>query len=216
MIDKLGFFSRNSIMGSYAYHHPISNKYYIAGALSMGWYGFNFNSSDVVAVDAIDNTYSDFIGNGSQSNLFDINAGILVYGDEFILGYSVYQIGQNQLRSDKRGVESSFSNASLKMHHYLTGSYNFGVSDIIDLTPSILLQFIDTAPLSFDLNLRAEYKKSIWIGISHRNEEGVVLSAGGVWDGWLKFGYAYDVSTSRVSNISSGSNEIVLGLLLNR
>jgi type IX secretion system PorP/SprF family membrane protein len=215
-IDKFGFFSRNSIMGSYAYHYPISNKYYLVGAASMGWYGFNFNSNDVIAVDAIDNTYSDFVRNGSQSNLFDINAGVLLYSEDLTVGYSVYQIAQNQIYLDKGGERPNFSNARLRIHHYFTGSYKFRLSNNFDLTPSTLLKFLNNAPFSFDLNLRAEYRKSVWAGVSYRNEDGVALMAGGIWDGWLKFGYAHDINTSRVSDISSGSNEIVLGILLNR
>lgn len=215
-IDEYGVFKRSSVMASYAYHMPLGDKYWAAIGTSLGWYGLNFGKDDIVLENPTDNTYDDFIANGNRSNLFDINAGVFIYSDRAFLGYSVYQIAQNEIDLGNEETPIDLSQAKLALHQFATIGYSFPVSENLDLTPSMMFKLLGPAPLSYDINLKAEFMHKFWLGLSYRNEDAVSILAGLHINDWMNFGYAYDYVTSEVNNISSGSHELVLGFQFNR
>lgn len=215
-IDEYGLFKRTSVMASYSYHLPIADKYWLAIGTSLGWYGLNFGSDKVILENPTDNTYSDFIANGTQSNLFDINAGVFLYSDRAFVGYSVYQIAQNEINLGNGSSDVNFSEAKLKIHQFATIGYSIPVSESIDLTPSLMIKILGAAPLSADVNVKAEFQKKFWLGLSYRNEDAVSILAGLHINDWMKVGYAYDYVTSHINDLSSGSHEIVLGFQFNK
>jgi type IX secretion system PorP/SprF family membrane protein len=214
--DEYGLFKRTSIMASYSYHHPIGEDYYLSVGTSLGWYGLNFGSDEVILENPTDNTYNDFIANGNQSNLFDINAGVFLYSDRAFLGYSIYQLGQNEINLGNEESPINFSQAKLRMHHFATVGYAIPVSERIDLTPSLMFKVLGSAPVSYDINLRAEYDEKFWVGVSYRNEDAISALLGLRINDWMQFGYSIDFVTSEINNLASGSHEIVMGFQFNR
>ncbi len=214
--DEYGVFQRTSLMASYSYHHPIGDNYYIAVGTSLGWYGMNFGSDKVVLENPLDNTYDDFISNGTKSNLFDINAGLFVYGERAFFGYSAYQLAQNKIELGNAGSSDNLSNAKLEIHHFATLGYRFTFNENFDLTPSFMFKAMKPAPWSYDFNLKADLYDKFWLGVSWRSEDAVSILAGLHITDWMGLGYAYDYVTSDVNDISSGSHEMVLSFQFNR
>ncbi len=214
--DEYGVFERTSVMASYSYHHPIGESYWVAGGISLGWYGFTLDRSNIILENEADNTYNDFIANGSNSNLFDINAGVYVYGERAFLGYSVYQLGQNRIVLGNEETPLNLSDTRLEMHHYITSGYRFTVSEKIDLTPSFMVKVRPPSPLSVDFNVMAEWDKRFRLGLSYRNEDAVSVILGANITDYMRLAYAYDYVTSDINDLSSGSHEIVLGFQFNR
>jgi type IX secretion system PorP/SprF family membrane protein len=215
-VDEYGLFKRTSVMAGYAYHHPIGRDYYVGVGTSMGWYGLNFGADKVRLERPLDFTYNDFIFNGTRGNLFDINAGLFVYSSRAFVGYSVYQLGRNEINLGNRTSATNLSEARLETHHYVTGGYSIALSEDLDLTPSAMLKVRPPAPLSVDFNVRLEWQRQFWLGLSYRNQDAVSVLAGLRVNEWLRAGYSYDYVTSQINDLSSGSHEIVLGLLFNR
>ncbi|MEM9050686.1 MAG: type IX secretion system membrane protein PorP/SprF [Bacteroidota bacterium] len=214
--DEYGVFERTSVMGSYSYHHPIGEKYWLAGGLSLGWYGLTFDRNSIILENDFDNTYFDFIANGSNSNIFDINAGLYFYGDRIFAGYSVYQLGQNEINLGNEDSPLNLSEARLEMHHFINAGYRITVSDKIDLTPSFMVKVRPPSPLSVDINVMAAWDQKFRLGLSYRNEDAVSVILGANLTDFMRLAYAYDYVTSDINDISSGSHEIVLGFLFNR
>ncbi len=215
-VDEYGLFKKSSIMGSYAYHLPVGEKYYLALGTSLGWYGLNFGNGQVVLENPTDNTYNDFIARGNRSNIFDINAGAYFYSERLFAGYSIYQIAQNEINLGNESSPVNLSQAKLKIHHFATAGYRFTVLENLDLSPSLLFKVLGAAPLSVDVNLKADLYKKFWFGFSYRNEDAISILAGLCINDWMRFGYAYDFLTSDVNDTSSGSHELVLGFQFNR
>jgi type IX secretion system PorP/SprF family membrane protein len=214
--DEYGFFKKTSFMASYSYHHPIADKYYLSVGTSLGWYGLEFSSNDVVLEQSSDNTYNDFIANGNRSNIFDLNFGVYLYSDRAFLGYSIYQVARNEINLGDEATPINLSQARLEIHHFATVGYAIPVSDKLDLTPSLMFKIQGAAPLSYDINLKAEYNRKFWLGVSYRNEDAIAAMAGLRMSDWLRLGYSYDFVTSEINNLGSSSHEIVLGILLDR
>lgn len=215
-LDEYGAFQKSSFMVSYAFHKPIGDSYTIAVGTSLGWYGLRFAKDDVVLENPNDRTYNDFILNGTRSNLFDINAGLYVYSDRAFLGYSVYQLAQNEMKLGNGNSPLNLSHAKLAIHHFATLGYSIPLSQNFNLVPSMLFKILGPAPLSFDTNLKAEFMDRYWIGLSYRNEDAVAILLGAEINDWMKFGYSYDYVTSEINNASSGSHELVLSFQFDR
>jgi type IX secretion system PorP/SprF family membrane protein len=194
----------------------VGDQYYVALGTSLGWYGLNFGSGSVILENPMDNTYNAFVANGTRANLFDINAGAMFYGERLFAGYSVYQIGENQIELGNEGTPAGLTETRLALHQYAMFGYRFSVSDQVDLTPSTLFKLRGPAPASFDINLRADFDQRIFAGLSYRSQDAVSVMAGLIINDWLQVGYAYDYITSSINNLSSGSHEIVLGFQFDR
>ena len=214
--DEYGFFKKTSFMASYSYHHPIADKYYLSVGTSLGWYGLEFSSNDVVLEQSADNTYNDFVANGNRSNIFDLNFGVFLYSGRAFIGYSIYQVAQNEINLGDEATPINLSQAKLAIHHFATVGYAIPISDKFDLTPSLMFKIQGAAPLSYDINLKAEYNRKFWLGVSYRNEDAVAAMAGIRLSDWLRLGYSYDFVTSEINNLASSSHEVVLGILLDR
>lgn len=215
-VDEYGMFQRTSVMGSYAYHLPLGDTYFLAAGISMGWYGLQFASNRVVLENPTDATYDDFIANGTRSDLFDVNAGLYLYGERLFAGYSIYQIGKNEIDLGNESGGANLSEARLAIHHYATAGYRFSLTESLDLTPSAMFKIQTPAPVSVDVNLMAEFDRRFRLGISYRNQDAVAVLAGADLNDWLRLAYSYDYVTSRINDLSSGSHEVVLGVQLNR
>jgi len=57
---------------------------------------------------------------------------------------------------------------------------------------------------------RMEYDNKYWGGLSYRIQDAVVFMAGINIAGGLSIGYSYDLPTSKIITVSSGSHEIML------
>ncbi len=181
----------------------------------MGWCGMAFGADRVRLENPADLSYNDFVANGNRSNLFDINAGLFLYSDKFFAGYSVYQLGRNEINLGNESTPVNLSDARLDMHHYAAAGYTFALSESLTIIPSTMLKVRPPAPLSIDMNIKLEWQERFWLGFSYRNEDAVAVLAGIALSDWLRLGYSYDYVTSQINNLSSGSHEVMLGLRLN-
>jgi len=79
----------------------------------------------------------------------------------------------------------------------------------IKIEPSVLYRYVKNNPAQVDINLFAEYREIIWLLATYRSTKDYIFGAG------IKFtnfslGYAHEINGSSISNISKGSNEILL------
>ncbi len=92
---------------------------------------------------------------------------------------------------------------------YLTGGYNFDVTENITLRPMSLVKF-DRAKVQIDVTGQAVFGDRLWAGLSYRYQDAVALHAGLRLLDQLRVGYSYDITTSEISGYSSGSHEFML------
>jgi type IX secretion system PorP/SprF family membrane protein len=104
-------------------------------------------------------------------------------------------------------------------HYYVTAgtSWPLGSSNF-DLRPNLLVKS-DAKVTTFDVNINVLYNKVFWLGVSYRMQDAIApmigvqgtRGSGPTALNW-KIGYSYDVTTSALKKVSSGSHEIVLGV----
>ncbi len=135
---------------------------------------------------------------------FDLSAG-LYYNTEFMFfGFSALHL--NEAKINKAALAAHYTR-----QYYLTGGYivNFP-NPTWRFEPSVIVHSdLKTSKLS--LNAIVRYNKKFWGGVSYRIGEAVTGLVGFELFNGIKFGYAYEFSTSKISKYNDGSHEFYLG-----
>ncbi|MEO9891172.1 type IX secretion system membrane protein PorP/SprF [Aurantibacter sp.] len=101
--------------------------------------------------------------------------------------------------------------AQERLHFFLIAGYVFDINDNLKFKPALLSKIVSGAPLSADISANFLYKEKLTLGVSYRLSDAVSGLAGFQITDGLFAGYAYDFTTSGLTNgLSSGSHEIML------
>ncbi|MEA3505127.1 MAG: PorP/SprF family type IX secretion system membrane protein, partial [Bacteroidota bacterium] len=120
--------------------------------------------------------------------------------DQYYLGISSTRLMQNS---------GSNTRYKLRRHYFLMGGYHHQLTPKYELTPSFMVKY-DVSTIQVDVGAIVEYEKKYWGGVNYRVQDAVSVMVG-LYLKDLKFGYAYDLSTSRLAGAGSGgSHELML------
>lgn len=210
MNDQIGPFQKTSVMGSYAYHLRFSKKTMLSLGMSAGWSSLGIRSDRVVLLDQDDAEYNDFLANNSNQNLFDINAGLALYGERFQFGVSSTQLLKNDLVIDEVVTQSQ-----LGRHWFAYGMYNFPVPTTdLAIEPHFMAQVVGNAPVSFNLGSRVIYQRRFWANIAYRFNDALNFAAGMNVGQRFSIGYAYDSPMGAVQQATNYVHELQLGMTI--
>jgi len=209
--DNYGPFKRISGVAAYAIHLPIANKVHWSFGLNTGLSNINFDRNQITLIDDTDNTFATFATTQGKINYFDVNLGTYVYNKKFYFGYA-----SNQLMQNKIYFGGTPTDGKLHMHHFIMGGYNFDISDKLVLTPSVLIKYMNPAPLSMDITAKLTYDNKFFGGFSYRNGDAVIVLLGAKFNDMFRIGYSLDYTLSGLSDHNSGSHEIMLGITLKK
>jgi len=212
--DVIGFEKNVSVGLNYSWRTKLG-KGILGSGFSLGLMNKNLDMSEI-------NRWSDFdnfnltdpgLPQGKASSvLVDIGAGFYYQCKNFELSLSARHLNQPTLLFDETG------RYSLRKHYYLSGSYNVQMAnERFEVLPSFFFK-TEATTWQADLNMNVIFDKRIWGGIGYRVKDAIILTFGTeLWNG-IKFGYAYDISTSSLSRYNAGSHEIFLAysVLLNK
>lgn len=218
--DQTGPTTRSGLLLSYAYHQPLTNKIYASGGLFAGIQQYRFDADKIYLADN-SNGLDPVTRNGDLNALVpDLSLGGYLHSDKFYAGVSMFQVLGNRLFR----FDGTNSNSRLYRHLFLSGGYNFAINKQFTLAPSVLVKYVNPAPVQADFNLKGIYNFSnrpksrlqdqLWVGLSYRTQDAVVMILGLQFMEQYSFGYSYDLTVSKLSHHSAGSHEIVLGLRL--
>jgi type IX secretion system PorP/SprF family membrane protein len=197
------------LTGSYKIDLTLEDQ--ISFALSPILGQFKFNNDSLVYYDPNDVA----LQGGMESNfIFDASFGMLIFGPNYMFGFSIPNIFQSDLNLENNILDDNVKNQYLR-HYLLMGSYNYFVSDMWALQPSLLTKFTAVTPVQFDFNVKATYNELIWAGISYRHQDAVAVMIGGDYEGFM-LGYAYDITITDARNFSPHTHEITVGYKIPR
>lgn len=209
--DNYGPFKKLSLSGAYAVILPVSDKASLSFGANVGFSNFGFDQNSISLSNSNDAVYDQFAVGNQRVNFLDINLGTYFYSDKFYVGYSTNQLMQNKITFG--GTQNE---GKLNVHHFLSGGYNFDLSDKWMITPGFLVKYMNPAPVSFDVTAKVTYDKKYFGGISYRHGDAIIAMIGANINDLVKIGYSYDFTTSRISNHSTGGHEVMLGVMLRK
>ena len=155
---------------------------------------------------AIDDDDPALMYNQENAWLPESDFGLYLYGDKYFAGISANQMIELPMKVGGHEVEMN----TLVRHYHVMGGYRFELSNKFDLEPSVLGKGTFDTPKQLDINLKAIYQDDYWLGLSYRTSGDVIAMIGLEFND-IVFGFAYDYSTSRLSNYQDGTFELMLG-----
>lgn len=163
-----------------------------------GFARFNFNAGQIdPAVGNIDERFKPNLGVGAH-----------LLNDKYFISFSINGLIQSERISREN---DRVTTANQRSHFYLTGGYNFDLSDKFEFRPSAILRHVNGSTLSSDFTAAFRYNK--------RFELGALYSTNSNWAGtlmfnladWMDFGYAYGGSSrSELNDSNNGTHEILV------
>jgi type IX secretion system PorP/SprF family membrane protein len=208
--DRVGPLNNFEAYATYAYHIGISAKTSIAAGFGAGITQLTLDRNKLFFEIPIDPA----VYNNGQINRIrpDFNAGIWLYSADFFAGISAQQlIPQKVVFADK---EVGLQQSQLVPHLFLTAGYRFLIDENFNLLPSVMVKYVSPLPLQFDFNVKLQYLDLLWIGASMRTYDGFAAMLGMNISNTVNIGYSYDLTTSKLNTVSSGTHELMIGFLI--
>lgn len=203
--EKIGQFTNQSAHLQYAYKKKMANGTLSIGG-DVGFVSLGFRGDSTYLPESEYHDKADLqipkkpvVGMG-----FDLNAGIFYSNPKYYAGISYSHLNSPIVNWDDN------IDFKIKGALFLTGGYSWDFANPkYVLKPTALLK-TDFNSLQLDLSARLEYENKYWGGIAYRIQDAIVVLAGINITGGLAIGYAYDLPTSEIITVSSGSHEILL------
>jgi type IX secretion system PorP/SprF family membrane protein len=137
-------------------------------------------------------------------------AGVYLRHDDFYLSVST----PNFLNGKRYVKQGNAPKAAVdNLHMYYGFGYHFKVSENLKITPGVMYRNTNGAPSSFDLNTTLQFK-TIEAGMNYRVDEMYSIFTMFSIIKNVKFGAAYDFTTSKINQVNdNGSMEVMIKLL---
>ena len=203
--DKIGNEYTRGVNLSYAYQTKLSKKSELGVGLSLGFMDVGFEGEWVTPSNNSGADDPSVPAIGENDIVPDLGLGLYYRMKELYIGYSVTHLNQ------ATAVYGSNDDTDFEFmkHHYFTMGWMHEVSSELVMRPSMFVK-TDQISTQIDFNINMMYADHLWGGVTYRLDDAVVLIAGYNINKNLKFGYAYDITTSDLKSESSGSHEILL------
>ncbi|NNK81512.1 MAG: type IX secretion system membrane protein PorP/SprF [Flavobacteriaceae bacterium] len=204
--DKVFIESLTSINIDFSYQVPLSENTNLYFGLKAGGGNYQIDRNQ------LDN-YSIFPNDPALENLdtgFRPNAGLGGYllNDKYYVSLSMPNILLSSRINNDNGRNTY---ATSKAHIYLSGGYNFRLSDNTEFLPSTLIRYVGGAPLSADITATFRFLEKFEVGASYRTDQAIAGLLSLKIADWATLGYAYDSSLrTELGNVSDGTHEVLL------
>lgn len=201
-----------SAYATYAFHVGITSKTNLAAGFGAGINKVSLNTAKLNFGTL--NPIDPVIDNSGVLNSYkpDFMAGLYLYSADYFVGLSAQQILSQPLEFSDNIVRTI--NGKTVPHLFMTAGYRFFLSEDLNLTPSLMVKKVMPSPIQYDLNVKLQYWDRAWIAASYRWKEGYAAMMGFNVSGKFNLGYSYDISYTKLSTISKGTHELIIGFLL--
>ncbi|MEI6684123.1 MAG: type IX secretion system membrane protein PorP/SprF [Bacteroidota bacterium] len=150
-------------------------------------------------------------GNVTNKMVPDADFGTYYYGRRFYAGLSVKHLFQNQIVVSGAAPDNKTSFTRLERNYYGMAGGAIPVAENLEFIPSVLVKYVQNAPLQVDLNGSFIIRNLLTLGAAYRTESALALLMELNLGGGFSFGYSYDIWFNTLKAYNKGSHEIRLG-----
>ncbi len=208
--DSYGPFQKTSAYITYSFMLQLSRDYLLAFGFSAEYANQRFISRKIALYNPdLDEVYQSYAGAPSNISRLNFNGGILIYGKDLYVGYSLHQFESIRL-SDDHFTESGYQG----FYHFFTAGYNVLIGPQFNLQPSTLIKYNKSYNVQADVIAKLIYRELLWTGLSWSYDNAVGFLFGLRIQNSLYLGYSYEYNTGEIGRYSQGTHELVLGYRL--
>jgi type IX secretion system PorP/SprF family membrane protein len=200
--DAIGPVNEFNVNANFSYTIPLDNRYtMLSFGVKGGFHLLTSDWSEGIQQQLGDPTFADNLNVFSPT----VGAGLYLHTRKWYVGLSV----PNFLDTEHFD-NAQISIAKERMNYYLIAGYVFDIDDKLKFKPSTFVKAVSGAPIVVDVSANFLYNEKLTLGAAWRWDDSVSALAGFQISNSLYVGYAYDATTTNLSNYNSGSHEIVL------
>ncbi len=208
--DRTGPLNRFSAYATYAYHLALGVKTNLSAGFAAGISNISLNADKLTFDVPVDPAV---FGTGVLNRVKpDFNVGLYMYSADYFVGLSVQQVVPQKVQYSKGAVVTE--DGKLVPHFFITAGYRLSMGDDFNLLPSVMLKYVNPAPLQVDINAKLQYQDLVWVGVGVRPKDGFSGMLGLNISNTMNVGYSYDYNTSEIHNFSKGTHEILVGFII--
>jgi len=203
LYDHIGFTKTHDANVTYSYHLQVGDSGTLAFGVAAGITHLSMNPEWIPPT----SNYDPLLPGKTRDINFNMNLGVMYRYRNLLIGISSTSVTKPELKLKNW-------NYTKERHYYLTGAYAFQLGSRFELKPQAMMQ-TDAVQINWDFNLMATYNRRFWLGVSFETGG----TTGSVMAGWdirerFRIGYLYEKSWNVLENISKGTHEAVLGILI--
>lgn len=209
--DSQGAFSKFGVYGGYSYCLKTGRNSKLALGLSVGLIKYSVDMTKIRFLEEETNLNESLY----SSIRPDATFGLYYKFRRYFIGVSADQLFNNQIDmyDDTLAVDNTLNRFKSHLNIMLGSEYKITRNFISE--SSIVARKVYASPWQVEVSTRVTYRKSLWGGLSYRTEDAVVLFLGYTYRGMISFGYAYDITYSKLNAGSHGSHEAFLSIKFN-
>jgi len=204
--DNVGLERMLSVNFDYSYQVLLSELTSLRFGVKGGFMNY---SNNLTGYTQYSDNQSDPLYQVNIKNKFMPNFGFGLYlsSEKYYLSLSLPEIVQG---SYQQGQASSSSTSSQVRHLFFAGGLIFELSDKIKFKPTFMTQAVAGTPFLYDLSANFLIDEKFWIGGMYRSGDAVSVIAQWIINRKLRFGYAYDFTTTNLQKFSNGVHEVMI------
>ncbi len=207
--DRISYLGQTWVNGMFAYRIPTKR-----GKLALGLQGsinnYRINWNQAYLINANDQILST---NGRNFMLPNVGFGVYYSQTNWFAGASAPHLLVNSLNQSRPSVginQSTQDLAILSRHFFLWGGVALPLSKDVVFRPTVLMKYVQAAPVEFDLTAHFILKNKFWAGACVRTGDGILGMLQYQFNSQLMGGYAYDFPLTRLGKYTSGTHELML------
>lgn len=212
LVDEAGPVRSTLLGADFAYHAKLNENWNLDGGIRMGMANIALNFSQIRLVNSDDNLFAGDRSTGIQPNL-GYGIRIAKKDEGFFFSFSQPRV----LKYDFGTYSGAFRDVA---YYYAMAGTKIGLGGKVEtpnglrsrvtLYPSVLFRVAADVPLSYDLNLTANLKGKLDVGLSYRRQDSYGLRLGVQATKKIYLGYVFELPISEIRKASSQTHEMAI------
>jgi len=205
-LSKSGLINNTRIMGTYAYHLPVSEKSRLHFGVSVGVAKEYVNSADITAesYDPVVNRFND------KSYQLDGDLGIAFTSNKLNVQAVLHNLN-NMLQTDPNYV-TGINYATF----FTAASYKIAASENFNINPKVVYRGIKGMENIVEGGLQMEYKEQFSLFGLYHSTKNATFGMGFNYNDRYRLTAIYSIGPSEIRSFTGGDFEIGLGLMLHK
>ncbi|MGB0981700.1 MAG: PorP/SprF family type IX secretion system membrane protein [Winogradskyella sp.] len=209
--DKVFVESQTSFNVDFSYRIQVAKTTHLFLGLKAGGSNYNVNANHIADIGLPSDPALNNIDSGFKPNF---GAGVYLWHNSYFLSLSIPSI-----LSTKRIDTSSgrVTQATEEAHIYLSGGYNFKITDNTEFRPSTMVRYVSGSPISAAVTAAFRFLNKFEVGAAYRTDQAfsglMMLNL----TNWVDIGYAYENALrNQIATNSNGTHELLVRFNFNK
>ena len=200
--DKIGPSSQTGAYVDFAYRIRTGTNTRLSFGLKGG---MNMYQADLASLTSVEVDPANV--NIRPQLLPNFGFGLFWHSPTYYVGLSAPKLLTNEIDAVSG---SALVTATEARHYFLIAGYVLPIDRDLKFKPSIMFRTVEGAPMSLDINANFLLRDRIWFGALYRWGNAFGLLGQFQVNDQFRVGYAFDLTTTRLSAYNAGTHELML------